>query len=217
MVQQQRRRRSVGTPGDGAKEGGRGGAARCEAWEPLCVYHRETVPTQNNEHALPLLNKKGISAFFSPLKVMELEIGSPHKSLQSVDSLVWPRTVPRLRSLSTEQSQAKHIFIDCACVRSLEREAGMCACTSLGRQSMYSTRVVSCIRTKQRRYAGRTAYRGCQTGDVAPFFHHKLAWDKWHFAEPKSSPRHQTDLCVVMMSEESWCQQIADGAVCSGY
>lgn len=44
---------------------------------------------------------------------MELEIGSPHKSLQSVGSLVWPSTVPRLRSLSTEQSQAKHIFIVC--------------------------------------------------------------------------------------------------------
>lgn len=47
---------------------------------------------------------------------MELEIGSPHKSLQSVVSLVWPGTVPRLRSLSTEQSRAKHIFIDCVCV-----------------------------------------------------------------------------------------------------
>lgn len=103
-------------------DGGRGRvgrwcAATCQAWEPLCVYHRETVPTQNNERALPLLNKKkGISAFFSPLKVTELEIGSPHKSLQSVDSLVWPGAVPRLRSLSTDQSQAKHIFIDCACV-----------------------------------------------------------------------------------------------------
>ena len=56
---------------------------------------------------------------------MELEIGSPHKSLLSVGSLVWPGAVPRLRSLSTERSQAKHIFIDCACVCEclLEREA----------------------------------------------------------------------------------------------
>lgn len=104
-------------------DGGRGGggkgwcAATCQAWEPLCVYHRETVPTQNNERALPLLNKKGISAFFSPLKVMELEIGSAHKSLQSVGSLVWPSAVPKLRSLSTDQSQAKHIFYRlCLCV-----------------------------------------------------------------------------------------------------
>lgn len=97
--------------------GGGGCAATCQAWEPQCVYHRETVPIQNNEVALPLLNKKGISAFFFPLKVMELEIGSPHKSLQSVCSLVWPSTVPRLRSLSTEQSQAKHIFYRlCVCV-----------------------------------------------------------------------------------------------------
>lgn len=52
---------------------------------------------------------------------MELEIESQHKSPQSVGRLVWPSTVPRLRSLSTEQSQAKHIFIDCECVCVLER------------------------------------------------------------------------------------------------
>lgn len=57
---------------------------------------------------------------------MELEIGSPHKSLQSVVSLVWPRTVPRLRSLSTEQSRAKHIFIDCVCMCLLGSEVNMC-------------------------------------------------------------------------------------------
>lgn len=62
MVQQPRQG-SVGTPKDGAREGGRGCAATCQAWEPLCVYHRETVPTQNNEHALPLLNKKIKKAF----------------------------------------------------------------------------------------------------------------------------------------------------------
>ena len=118
MVQQPRQG-SVGTPRDGWREGGRmggGSAATCQAWEPLCVYHRETVPTQNNERVLPLLNKKRHFCFLLPLKVMELEIGSPHKSLQSVGSLVWPMAVPRLRSLSTELSQAEHIFIDCACV-----------------------------------------------------------------------------------------------------
>lgn len=90
VAEQQSRQGSVGTPRDRWREGRTGGgcAATCQAWELLCVYHRETVPTQNNEHALPLLNKKGISAFFSPLKVMELEIGSPHKasSLSAVPS-----------------------------------------------------------------------------------------------------------------------------------
>ena len=46
---------------EGWMEAGRVGggcAATCQAWEPLCVYHRETVPTQNNECAVPLLNKK---------------------------------------------------------------------------------------------------------------------------------------------------------------
>lgn len=33
-------------------------AATCQAWEPVCVYSRETVPIQNNERALPLLNNK---------------------------------------------------------------------------------------------------------------------------------------------------------------
>lgn len=47
---------------------------------------------------------------------MELQIGSPHKSLQSVGSLVKPRAVPRLRSLSTEWSQAKRYFVDCVCL-----------------------------------------------------------------------------------------------------
>lgn len=81
---------------------------------------------QNNERAIPVLNnntviKKGDSAFFFPLKVIELEIENEHKSPQSVGSLVWSCTVPRLRSLSTEQSQAKHIFIDSECVCVLER------------------------------------------------------------------------------------------------
>lgn len=67
MVQQPRQG-SVGTPWDGARKSGRGGAATCQAWEPLCVYHRETVPTQNNEHALPLLNKKRHFCFLLPPK-----------------------------------------------------------------------------------------------------------------------------------------------------
>lgn len=57
---QRPRQGSVGTPRDGWREGRVGGwcTATCQAWEPLCVYHRETVPTQNNERALALLNKK---------------------------------------------------------------------------------------------------------------------------------------------------------------
>lgn len=90
-------------------------AATCQAWEPVCVYSRETVPIQNNERTLPLLNNKK-AILLPPPKLTELEIESQHKSLQSVGSLVWQSAVPKLRSLSTEPSQAKHIFIDCVCV-----------------------------------------------------------------------------------------------------
>lgn len=136
----------------------------------------ETVPTQNNERALPLLNKKenkkSISAFLSPLKVMELEIGSPHKSLQSVGSLVWPSTVPRLRSLSTEQSQAKHIFIDCACVYVCLKRGGEHVCMFLfGR--------AECVRVSFSAYAQnkgalRSIQHSRQMCDTPPFSHHKL-------------------------------------------
>lgn len=101
---------------------------------------------------------------------MELEIGSPHKSLQSVGSLVWPSTVPRLRSLSTEQSQAKHIFIDCACVCVFGGEVSVCMCL-FGR--------AECVRASFSAYAQnkgalRSIQRSCQMCDMPPFSHHKL-------------------------------------------
>lgn len=118
-VVQRPRQSSVGTPRDGRREGSGKGEVVCSNMSGLgttvCLL-QGNVPTQNNERALPLLNKKSHFCFLLPLKVMELEIGSPHKSLQSVGSLVWPSAVPKLRSLSTGQSRAKHIFIDCACV-----------------------------------------------------------------------------------------------------
>lgn len=133
---------------------------------------------------------------------MELEIGSPHKSLQSVDSLVWPRTVPRLRSLSTEQSQAKHIFIDCACVCLLEKEVSMCVCAYLGRQSMYKYGLVRMHKTKVLCILQSVlGVVKCRT--FCHFLITNCSEINGIFAEPKSLSTHQTDLCVVMMSVES--------------
>lgn len=78
-VVQRPRQSSVGTPRDGCWVGEGRCAAPCQAWEPLCVYRRETVPTQNNERAVALLNKKSHFCSLTPptpphLKVMELEI-----------------------------------------------------------------------------------------------------------------------------------------------
>lgn len=78
-VVQRPRQGSVGTLRDGCRVGEGWCAAPCQAWEPLCVYRRETVPTQNNERAVALLNKKKAFLLANPpapphLKVMELEI-----------------------------------------------------------------------------------------------------------------------------------------------
>lgn len=133
---------------------------------------------------------------------MELEIGSPHKSLQSVDSLVWPRTVPRLRSLSTEQSQAKHIFIDCVCVCLLEREVNIVCMCLFGQAEHVHTRFSAYAQNKGAMYTIQcTVVVKCLT-----FCHFLIT--KWSeingiLLSCKSLPRHQTDLCVVMMSEES--------------
>lgn len=101
-----------------------------------------------------------MAAFFSPLKVMELEIGSLHKSLQPVGSLVWPSTEPELRSLSTELSPAKHIFKDCACV---------CVCLGSGGG------VEGTCAHAQNKGALQSAQRRCQTCDGAAIFSSQMS------------------------------------------